>query len=66
MLKRNASAIAIFLEGHSAVDRVIYPGLESHPQHELAKRQQHGFGAMITFYCKGGRAQSAVILENVS
>jgi len=63
---RNASAIAQFLEQHPAVDRVVYPGLKSHPQHELAKRQQHGFGAMITFYCKGGRAQSAALLQNVS
>lgn len=66
LLTRNAHAIALFLEGHPGVDRVIYPGLESHPQHELAKQQQHGFGAMITFYCKGGRPQSAAILENVS
>jgi cystathionine beta-lyase/cystathionine gamma-synthase len=61
----NAYAIALFLESHPAVDRVVYPGLPSHPQHELAKRQQHGFGSMITFYCKGGRDQSAAILQNV-
>ena len=61
----NATAIAKFLENHAAVDRVVYPGLPSHPQHELANVQQNGFGAMITFYCKGGRAQSAAILENL-
>lgn len=63
---RNALAIALFLESHAGVKRVVYPGLPSHPQHELAKRQQHGFGAMITFYCQGGREQSAVLLQNVS
>jgi cystathionine gamma-lyase len=63
---RNAYAIALFLESHKAVTKVSYPGLKSHPQHEIAKRQQHGFGAMITFYCIGGREQSAEILQNVS
>jgi len=66
LIRSNAYALALFLEGHPMVDRVAYPGLPSHPQHELAKRQQHGFGSMITFYCKGGRAQSAAILQNVS
>mmetsp|Transcript_853 Transcript_853/g.1217 ORF Transcript_853/g.1217 Transcript_853/m.1217 type:complete len:165 (-) Transcript_853:1251-1745(-) len=63
--RSNAHAIALFLENHKGVSRVIYPGLSSHPQHALAKKQQHGFGAMITFYCVGGRAQSAIILENL-
>jgi cystathionine gamma-lyase len=62
---RNAMAIATFLEQHEGVSKVIYPGLESHPRHALAKRQQHGFGAMITFYCVGGRVQSAVLLEHL-
>jgi cystathionine gamma-lyase len=44
----NAMAIATRLESHKAVRRVIYPGLASHPQHELAKRQMHGFGGMIS------------------
>jgi cystathionine gamma-lyase len=44
----NALAIAQRLEGHAAVKRVIYPGLASHPQHGLAKRQMHGFGGMIS------------------
>jgi cystathionine gamma-lyase len=56
----------MFLEQHEGVTKTVYPGLESHPQFDLAKRQQHGFGAMITFYCVGGREQSAVVLENVS
>jgi len=45
----NGMAVAKFLEGHSKVKRVIYPGLASHAQHELAKRQQRGFGGMISF-----------------
>jgi cystathionine beta-lyase/cystathionine gamma-synthase len=45
----NGMAVAKFLASHPKVKRVIYPGLESHPQHELAKRQQRGFGAMISF-----------------
>jgi cystathionine beta-lyase/cystathionine gamma-synthase len=47
------------------VEKVLYPGLPSHPQHEIAKKQQHGFGAMITFYCKGGLKEASVFLENV-
>lgn len=44
-----AAAIAEFLQSHPKVDRVYYPGLESHPQHELAKRQMYGFGGMVSF-----------------
>jgi len=62
---RNALAIAKFLEGHEAVEKVIYPGLKSHPEYEIAKKQQHGWGAMITFYCVGSRKQSSLILENM-
>ena len=62
---RNAYAIALFLESHKGVTKVLYPGLPSHPQHDIAKRQQLGFGAMISFFCTGGRAQSAAILQNV-
>lgn len=62
---RNAHAIALFLQSHEGVQKVVYPGLSSHPQHELAKRQQHGFGAMITFYCKGGRKEAAVFLKHL-
>jgi len=58
-------AIALFLEHHDAVSKVLYPGLPSHPQHDLAKAQQHGFGAMITFYCIGGRHESALFLQNL-
>jgi cystathionine gamma-lyase len=62
---RNAFAIALFLESHPAVKKVVYPGLKSHPQYELAKQQQHGFGAMVTFYTQGGREEAAVFLKQV-
>lgn len=50
----NAMAVAEFLEAHPKVERVGYPGLASFPQHELARRQQSGFGAMVWFEVKGG------------
>jgi len=50
----NAMKVARFLEGHQAVERVFYPGLESHPQHELARRQMRGFGGMLSFSLVGG------------
>ena len=51
--ERNARRIAEFLEAHPAVARVYYPGLESHPQHELACRQMSGFGGMLSFVLHG-------------
>ena len=48
----NAMAIAKWLEGHEKVEKVAYPGLESHLQHELAKKQMSGFGGMISFWLK--------------
>jgi len=45
----NGQALAEFLAGHRKVKQVLYPGLPSHPQHELAKRQMRGFGGMLTF-----------------
>lgn len=50
---KNAQAVAEFLEAHQEVERVYYPGLASHPQHELAKRQMTGFGGMVSFTLKG-------------
>lgn len=50
---KNAQAIAEFLEAHPGVERVYYPGLPSHPQHELAKRQMTGFGGMLSFTLEG-------------
>ncbi|KAF7732477.1 hypothetical protein EC973_003222 [Apophysomyces ossiformis] len=51
--EENAKAIAAFLEKNEHIEEVIYPGLPSHPQHELAKRQQSGFGGMVSFRIKG-------------
>ncbi|WP_330968884.1 cystathionine gamma-synthase [Lysobacter sp. A3-1-A15] len=50
----NAQALAEWLQGHPAIEKVIYPGLEWHPQHELAKRQMDGFGGMVSIVLKGG------------
>jgi cystathionine gamma-lyase len=63
--ERNAFEVARFLEAHSKVERVLYPGLPSHPQHELAKKQMKGFGGMVTFYLKGDITHSRVFLENL-
>jgi cystathionine gamma-lyase len=61
----NALAIAHHLQKHPAVERVIYPGLESHPQHALAKRQMRAFGGMISVVIKGGLEPSRRMLERV-
>jgi cystathionine gamma-synthase len=57
----NAERVAAFLEGHPAVAEVIYPGLSSHPGHDLAKRQMRRFGGMVSFRAAGG-AQASVDL----
>ena len=49
----NAERISQFLEGHEKIAKVIYPGLPSHPQHQLARKQMNGFGGMVSFYLKG-------------
>jgi len=61
----NALAVAEFLEKHSKVNKVLYPGLASHPQHSLAKTQMRGFGGMVTFFLKGGLKESKIFLENL-
>lgn len=63
--EQNAMKVAAFLEKHPKVERVVYPGLKSHPQHELGKRQMKGSGGMITFFIKGGIAESRRFLKNV-
>jgi methionine-gamma-lyase len=50
----NAQKVAEFLEAHSKVDRVNYPGLKSHPQHEIARKQMSGYSGMLSFEVKGG------------
>lgn len=61
----NASKIAAFLESHSAIKWVRYPGLASHPQHDLAIRQMNGFGGMITMELKGGRAAGETLVNKL-
>jgi cystathionine gamma-lyase len=60
---QNALAVARFLEAHPNVERVFYPGLPSHPQHELARRQMQGFGGMVTAVLKGGLTDAHRFLE---
>ena len=61
----NAIKIARFLENHTKVKRTIYPGLESHPEHAVAKKQMSGFGGIITFFIKGGLEAARGFLERV-
>ncbi len=63
--QKGAMAVARMLEEHSKVDRVYYPGLESHPQHELAKSQQEGFGAMLSFDVTEDRAFAEKVFKNL-
>jgi cystathionine gamma-lyase len=59
----NALELARWLETRPEVKRVIYPGLESHPQHELAQRQMHGFGGIVTVELNAGLAETKRMLE---
>jgi methionine-gamma-lyase len=61
---QNALAVAQALESHPAVSRVRYPGLPSHPQHELAARQMSGYGGMLSFDLRGGRAAGIRFVES--
>jgi len=62
---RSAQIIAEYLEKHPKVEKIVYPGLASHPQHEVAKKQMRGFGGMITFYLKGGIEESRKFLASM-
>jgi len=59
----SAMRIAAWLEDHERVERVLYPGLDSHPQHELAQRQMDGFGAIVTFFIRGDLQNARRFLE---
>lgn len=61
----NAIRVAEFLEDHPKVERVYYPGLESHPDYALAKKQMHGFSGMISFELSGGLKAGEALLNNV-
>ena len=61
-----AMSVANFLEQHPSIEKVYYPGLQSHAQHELAKQQMNGFGGMISVVLKGGLASAKTFLENTN
>ncbi|PLX08929.1 MAG: methionine gamma-lyase [Marinilabiliales bacterium] len=63
--QESAQKVAEYLEAHPKVEWVKYPGLKSHPQHELAKEQMSGFGAMISFELKGGFKAGETMMNNV-
>ncbi len=63
--QENAAVIAEYLEKHPKIEWVRYPGLKSHPQHEIAKKQMSGFGSMISFELKGGFDSGKTLMNNV-
>ena len=62
--QENALKIAAFLESHKKVDRVLYPGLPSHPNHELASQQMDGYSGMLSFYVRGGLSDASRVMQN--
>lgn len=63
--QENAMKIAQYLQAHPNVSWIKYPGLESHPQYELAKTQMKGFGSMMSFGLKGGYESGRKLMDNV-
>ena len=63
--EQNALKIAHFLENHPKIEKVIYPGLSTHPQHKIAVEQMKGFGGMITFFLRGGISESTQFLKSL-
>lgn len=61
----NAMQVAKFLEGHPRVERVNYPGLKSHPQHDIAKKQMSGYSGMLSFEVKGGVEAGQRLMNSV-
>lgn len=61
----NAEKLALYLEQHPRVEQVFYPGLKSHPQYEIAQRQMHGWGGMLSFLVKGNRELALKVVNNV-
>ncbi len=64
--EENACAVAELLDGHPALARVFYPGLAQHPGHKLARRQQKGFGGMISFELRGGASAAQAFVEGMT
>ncbi len=63
--EENASTVANYLVGHPAIKKVFYPGLESHPGHEIAKRQMKGFGGVVSFKLEGGTKAVNTFLKRI-
>ena len=63
--EKNAKKLATYLEEHPKAREVYYPGLESHPQHELARKQMEGFGGMLSFDIEGGLNEAKKFVENL-
>ena len=63
--QENAEQVAVFLKNHPAIDAVYYPGFEDHPGHDIAKKQQAGFGAMLSFDIKGGVEAVKKLFDNI-
>jgi cystathionine beta-lyase/cystathionine gamma-synthase len=61
----NAQLVAEFLESHPLISKTIYPGLESHPEHNIAKKQMKLYGGMVTFVVSGGLSKAKKVLENL-
>jgi O-succinylhomoserine sulfhydrylase len=62
---QNAMQLASFLEQHPRVQKLYHPGIESHPQHELARSQQQGFGGVVSFVVKGGREAAWKVIDSI-
>ena len=60
----NAAAVAEFLTGHPSVSAVLYPGLPTHPGHQIAARQMRGFGGMVSVRMRGGRSAAEALCAN--
>ena len=63
--EENAMKVAEYLEKHPKIEWILFPGLTSHPQHELAKKQMKGFSSMISFGLKGGLDAGRIVMDNV-
>ena len=62
---KNALCVAKFLQTHPKVDKVLHPGLQSHPQHEIALKQSSGHSGLISFYVKEGAGSPTKFLQNL-
>jgi len=63
--EKNAMAVARFLEKHPNVEKVFYPGLETHPCYELAKKQMTGFGGVVSFMIRGSKEEASVFFKKM-